>query len=328
MPAADEHGRCRLVRPGLRRRRIFRGMSTSAAVSEGSGVPVSSPGPVSLADVLGRAQLQVLRVTVLVCFLIATGNLIGAILGFTSGSHEAGTAALLAAAWCVLWATAAASPELTARRFRRWRTTGLALALANAVTVAVTGGVASPILAVCMYVGWIASVVVRPRAAIAMSFGISGSLVAGYLIAGDSFADILTGPSRYDALANVLLPILAGVVGALLATVTNGIFNRLAEILDGLRHGAPATSPGLTALFAGRPVLALPAPPSPTPARLTPTEREVVKMLGAGHRAKQIALSRGVKLSTVRSQVKAAKRKTGARTLSELVAIVVEAGSE
>src|SRR5204862_3215831 len=111
------------------------------------------------------------------------------------------------------------------------------------------------------------------------------------------------------------------------------IFSRLPEVLYGLRHGEPATTPGLTALLAGQRMLALPAAPAPTNevdhapvgAALTPAEREVVGLLADGHRAKQIALLRGVELSTVRSQIKSAKRKTGARTLDELVAVAWEA---
>ena len=51
---------------------------------------------------------------------------------------------------------------------------------------------------------------------------------------------------------------------------------------------------------------------------LTEAEAEVVRLLASGLAPKQIAHMRGVALSTVRSQLKRAKRKTGARTLAEL----------
>lgn len=283
-------------------------------------------GAAELAAVLGRARLQVLRATVVIGLLIAVGDLIGAIAGFTPNRSTAGVAIGLAVAWCLLWGLAALVPRLTTRCFMRWRLTSPVLVVANAATVAVTGGVASPDLAVCMYAGWIASVIVRVRPALLLSLGISGSVLVGYLLAGDSFTAVFTGASRYAALANVMLPILAGAVGALLATVTNGILNRLGPITDGLRAGEPAVTPGLTALFAGRPVLALAAGSGETSepavtAELTQAEREVVALLGQGLRAKQIALLRGVQLSTVRYQIKMAKKKTGAKTIGELVAL-------
>jgi DNA-binding CsgD family transcriptional regulator len=289
----------------------------------------TSPNPAdALSAVLDRARLQVLRATVLIGLLIALGNLVGSIVGFTASGEVTGPATELAAAWCVLWALAAGFPAITARCFTSWRPTMLALAAGNAATVAVSGGIDSPLAAVCMYVGWIASVVVPARTAIVMSLVITGSIVAGYVLAGASVAAILTGQYRYSAVTNTMLPVLTGLVGVLLATVTNGIFSGLGNTIHELRHGATATTPALTALFAGRPVLGLVAAqsgdaPKPTPsARLTSTEREVVALLADGLVPKEIALARAVELSTIRSQIKSAKKKTGARTLPQLVAIV------
>jgi DNA-binding CsgD family transcriptional regulator len=208
------------------------------------------------------------------------------------------------------------------------------LAVANAATVAATGGIDSPIVAACMYVGWIGAVVVPARSAFVMAAAISSSVFAGYLLAGASLADILTGPARYGALSNAFLPIFAGIVGGLLATVTNSLFGRLPEAIQEFRSGAWATTPALTALLAGRQLRALPTAPldarSPagSGAALTGAECEVVALLADGHRPKQIARLRGVALSTVRSQIKAAKEKTGARTIDELVAIGWDGGRE
>lgn len=58
-------------------------------------------------------------------------------------------------------------------------------------------------------------------------------------------------------------------------------------------------------------------PPGP-PGVLTHTERSVVEGLATGVAAKQLAYDRGVSLATVRTHIKNAKRKTGARTLREL----------
>ena len=264
----------------------------------------------------------------LIALLISLGNLVGAIAGYTPSRDVTGPAVLLGAGWCALWALVAAWPRLTARWFTHWRPTTLVLVGANVMTVAVTGGIDSPLLAVCMYLGWIASVVVAPRIAVGMSLAVSGSIVGGYLLAGNSVAEILSVDYRYGAVTSAALPVFAGLVGVALASVTNATFGGVTTTLGGLRAGLPATSPGLTALLAGRPVLELPPAPSPhrqraTPgAALTDAEREVVQLLTEGHTPKQIAYMRGVGLSTVRSQLKRAKAKTGANTLAELVRYV------
>jgi DNA-binding CsgD family transcriptional regulator len=286
---------------------------------EGRPVP---PGELSL--LLSNARLRVLRATILICLLISIGNLVGAVVGFTASGHVTGPAPLLGAVWCVAWIVAAAFPAVTARLFGSWRQTALVLVTANALTVGLTGGIDSPLLAVCMYVGWSASVVIWWRAAVAMTLGIGLSIVVGYVLAGASLSDIVSGPYRYAAVTNVALPLFAGVIGVLLATVTNTAFSGVGATVADLRAGAPATTPGLTALMAGRPVLELhPGVQSPsrrtgTGAPLTGAEREVLRLLADGYAPKQIARLRGVALSTVRSQLKRAKQKTGARTLPEL----------
>jgi hypothetical protein len=273
--------------------------------------PPPPPSPIielSLAAFLSAARLRVLRATVLICLLISVGNLVGAFAGFTASGDVIGPAPFLGAAWCLVWALAARLPAVMARQFMAWRRTALALAAANVLTIGMTGGIESPLLAVCMYVGWIASVVVAPRAALAVSLAIAASVLAGYLLAGASVGDIFTGPHRYDAVVNAALPVITGSIGALLAFVANSVFSRLGETLTGLRAGELATSPGLSALFAGRPVLELPVTSishqePPARAALTEAEAEVVRLLASGLAPKQIAHRRGVALSTVRSQL-------------------------
>jgi DNA-binding CsgD family transcriptional regulator len=279
-------------------------------------------GSERLAELLGRPRSSVLRAASAICMLSAAGNLSGAILGYTPDGLVTGPAVLLAGCWCALWAAAAGLPELTARCFTRWLPCGLLLAAANSLTVGMTGGIESPDPAVCTYVGWVAAVVLAPRTVLAMSTMIAASTFAGYFVAGASGLDVFVGPHRFTAVSNALLPILAGWVAALLACLTSAIYSGLASRVLSLRAGMAATSPGLTALLGGGAVAELPAPSL----SLTDAERSVVALLAAGHVPKQIAVMRGVELSTVRSQIKAAKRKTGARTLPELVLELGAAG--
>jgi DNA-binding CsgD family transcriptional regulator len=284
----------------------------------------------ALGGVLGRARLQVLRSTVLLSLVIAASSLVAAAVLSSPNEGTRATAVALAATWCAIWAAAATFPRATASVFASWRLTALVLVAANTATVSVTGGITSPLLSVSIYVGWIASVVLRTRAAAAMTVAISASIFAGYFAAGASLGDVFTGPQRYAAITAAMLPIVTGVVGVLLAGVTNSIFNRLPEMLDDLRAGRDATTPALTAVLARVDVRAL--PPAIISGRseatkriaLTNAERAVVTLLAEGHTPQQIAILRGVAISTTRSQIKSAKRKAGARTIDELIAAAWE----
>jgi len=60
-------------------------------------------------------------------------------------------------------------------------------------------------------------------------------------------------------------------------------------------------------------------------ARLTRCERRVLELLAQGLAPKQAAWHLHVAITTVRSHIAAAKRKTGARTLHQLVGMFVDA---
>lgn len=297
--------------------------------------PRVAAGRDALAAVLEPARLRVLRVTVVICLLIAAGNFVSAIFGFTTSRQVTGPAIPLGAAWCGLWFAAALFPKATAQVFRRWRATTVLLAGATTVTAGLTGGVESPLLATAIYAGWIA-VVIPPRPVMVMSAAISLALLIGYVLAAESLSEIVAENRRYDAAVNAALPLITGLVGVLIAYVTNAIFSGLRAHVDGVRSGRPAATPGLTALLAGgrvvedgkpeKPLTALELP-AVTPRHrrrmvpgtpLTETERDIVRLLADGQTPKQIAHLRGVQLGTVRSQLKRAKNKTGAKTLAEL----------
>jgi DNA-binding CsgD family transcriptional regulator len=130
---------------------------------------------------------------------------------------------------------------------------------------------------------------------------------------------------------------LPSVLGALLgfpfaAFVALGIvslFTRfVADIpraLDALRAGAPVLTLALAqAIERGpQPRPQLPAPPPAS--ELTATERRVVEALAGGSAPKEIAFQWGVSIATVRTHIRNAKRKTGARTLSELAGMAARA---
>lgn len=107
-------------------------------------------------------------------------------------------------------------------------------------------------------------------------------------------------------------------VAALLALGLRGRFtgfvDRVDAELDDIRGGARAFTPALGHAMRGAPLALPPGPPTD----LTRTERRVVEALAAGLAAKEIAQRWSVSLATVRTHIRNAKRKTGARTLREL----------
>ena len=122
---------------------------------------------------------------------------------------------------------------------------------------------------------------------------------------------------------------LGGALGAIVsypvaAVLFMGLRRRFARFvgtveptLHEIRSGAPTFTPALGAAIAGG-TLALAPPPA---VALTATERRVVEGLAAGSAAKELAHLWGVSLATVRTHIKNAKRKSGARTLRELAAL-------
>lgn len=125
---------------------------------------------------------------------------------------------------------------------------------------------------------------------------------------------------------------LGGVIGAVVGyPVAAGLFlalrrrfsrfgDRIDETLAEIRADGDAFTPALGQLLQGD-ATGLPAP-QPPGARLTPTERRAVEALADGKAPKEIAFDWGVALSTVRSHLKHAKAKTGAKTLPELASLV------
>jgi DNA-binding CsgD family transcriptional regulator len=123
---------------------------------------------------------------------------------------------------------------------------------------------------------------------------------------------------------------LDGVVGGLLgypfvALVLLGLTRLFARFLAdvepslaAMHQGAPTLTPALQRALLGGSQLAL--PPAPAVA-LTGAELKVVAGLAGGSAPKELAYRWGISVATVRTHIKHAKRKTGARTINELVAM-------
>jgi DNA-binding CsgD family transcriptional regulator len=139
-----------------------------------------------------------------------------------------------------------------------------------------------------------------------------------WLVHGDGLATFST--QEADLVGNAA----AGLLAVLLL---RRFLHAAPTILQDVWAGRPAMAltPQLAAAAGGGVPAALPrADPAALTAGLSDAERGVVRLLVVGMAPKQAAAELGVALSTVRSHIASAKRKTGSRTLHQLVAIVAE----
>lgn len=122
-------------------------------------------------------------------------------------------------------------------------------------------------------------------------------------------------------LAGVVGALVAYPVAALLLMALRGRYLRFvadaAPMIEEIRRGTRGLTPALEGAVQ-RTTKSLPAPPQ---VRLTPAEQRVVEGLATGYAAKQLAHASSVSITTIRTHIRHAKRKTGARTLRELAAL-------
>jgi DNA-binding CsgD family transcriptional regulator len=140
----------------------------------------------------------------------------------------------------------------------------------------------------------------------------------GLALLGHSPADLVRRGELGGAIgAAVSYPVVAGLLLWLRRRFTVFLAD-VEPMLTEMRAGAAAFTPTLAIVIA----TASPAAPlRSSPTRLTRSERRVVAGLAAGFAPKELAGEWGVSLNTVRTHLKNAKRKTGARTLRDLAAM-------
>jgi DNA-binding CsgD family transcriptional regulator len=145
--------------------------------------------------------------------------------------------------------------------------------------------------------------------------------VGDQALAGHSLHWMLAGPGQSDVATQLADLALNAGVGLLLIALLRRFVAEAPRTLQDARRGASrAITPALARALA-EPVARLPAPdPGAEVETLTGAERAVLELLAAGHAPKQAARELSVSLATVRSHIAAGKRKTGARTLEQLVA--------
>ena len=143
------------------------------------------------------------------------------------------------------------------------------------------------------------------------------------LIAGHSLPAVL-GSDRF---VNDTVSLALNGAGAYsLVVILRRTLIQAPDSLAGVRAGAPAMTAQLAAAVRAVALAALPrADPRDLVALLSPAEQRVVRLLAYGMAPKQAARELGVALPTVRAQIAGAKRKTGARSIEQLVGLLAAA---
>jgi DNA-binding CsgD family transcriptional regulator len=152
-------------------------------------------------------------------------------------------------------------------------------------------------------------------------------LTGDYLAAGHTVGWVLQGPGADQLVSQFSImfagaAVWVGVIWVICHTVTTAPTS-----LASVRNGAEMSlTPRLGAAVRGEPAgLLVRADPTALIEPLSPAEHRVLDLLAEGLLPKQAARSLEIALPTVRSHIASAKRKTGARTLEQLVGLYAEA---
>ncbi len=216
-------------------------------------------------------------------------------------------------------------PETAARLLRPPGRVVIAAAL-FALAGAFDWGIQSHFSEVAPAIVWIAVIVSSPPWIVACVLVSAAGYLLDLLLKGHSLAWALT-PTGRELVVNQWVDLAANagavlVLVVLLRRFTVGVPSSLAAA----RAGGTAITPALAAAVRDEPVALLPrADAASLIALLTDAEHKVLVLLRDGLVPKQAALELSVTVATVRSHIAAAKRKTGARTIEQLVGIYAQA---
>jgi DNA-binding CsgD family transcriptional regulator len=269
-----------------------------------------------------RLSRDVITTVLALSLWLASGSLI---LGLADGGQHPTRRALVgvllvAVSATALWRRRAVWAWL---RSRPWLVVPLGVAeLAAAVIDAVPGP--GPYAAFSMTSIALAAAAARPRT-VWLTVGV---LECSYVVAvvADRSPARMVDQGHLGSVLGVLLgfPFAAFVALGIVSLFTRFVAD-IPRALDALRAGAPVLTPALAQAIERGP-RPRPQLPAPSPAsELTPTERRVVEGLAGGSAPKEIAFQWGVSIATVRTHIRHAKRKTRARTLSELAGMAARA---
>ena len=148
----------------------------------------------------------------------------------------------------------------------------------------------------------------------------------GSLLVAGSTPRWMLGEGHLVVVGELVTLAVSALVGLVLITLLRRFLAGAPQRVAAVREGGPSLTPQLALAARWRRPAELPrADVRMVVAPLTRNEAEVLASLARGRVPKQAARELCIALPTVRSRIAAAKRKTGARTLEQLVALYVEA---
>lgn len=217
-------------------------------------------------------------------------------------------------------------PETAARILRPPGRVAIAAAL-FALAGAFDWGIQSHFSEVAPAIVWIAVIVSSPAWVVVCLLVSAAGYLVDLMLQGHSLAWTLTSTAGRELVINQWVDLAAN-AGAVLVLVTliRRFTASIPASLATVRCGGPAVTPALAAAVRDEPIALLPrADAASLIALLTDAERRVLALLRDGLVPKQAARELSVTLPTVRSHIAAAKRKTGAHTIEQLVGIYAQA---
>jgi DNA-binding CsgD family transcriptional regulator len=197
-------------------------------------------------------------------------------------------------------------------------------ALAFAAVGAIDFGLQTYYGEVAPAIVWIAVIISAPRWIVLCVIVSAAGYVADLALQGHSTNWMINGPGQ-NLVANQVVDLVAnaGVVWLLVYVLRAFIATAPSSVLA-VRHGGPSLTPQLALAAAAPAPMLHRADPVAVTAGLTRAERRVLAALATGRTPKQVAWDQSVALPTVRTHIASAKRKTGARTIEQLVALFAE----
>lgn len=262
------------------------------------------------------AQASVLR---LVCGLgLANAALMVVV---TVIARPTGFGIVVAVTWLAVWGLLLDGAETAQAWFARRPVSLVAMAAIGMAPVALDGGLEGTLTTQALWLTWVAAVTVSARMTLATAGAMSAAAAMAMALSGMGPHDLFVGSDRFQVTLLICTPLVAALVGLAVVGVFRTVLAGADDTLAAIAAGARASTPALGQLLHRHSRELLGAGTSNVGGRfdLTETEAEIVALLRGGRTPQQIALDRGRSIHTVRTQIKHAKRKVGARTINELI---------
>jgi DNA-binding CsgD family transcriptional regulator len=222
-------------------------------------------------------------------------------------------------------AAAAMRPD-TAADWLRPPGRAVLLAAMFALAGAADWGVQNYFTEVAPAIVWIAAIVSSSRWVLLCVIVSALGYVVDLGLLGHSLDWMITGAGQDLVVTQFVVLATEGSLVLALVTLVRRFMTQLPSSLAAVRRGEPAITPRLAAAVRMPGQLLLErASAAAVIAPLSPAECKVLDLLAAGRAPKQAARDLVLSVTTVRSHLASAKRKTGARTLEQLVALYSEA---